>query len=147
MKELVLEIQSYRIFITQENHRISERSPTEVPIDCVAEARDSVADQWLIAVNICKERTVDKRYTVGHSVIHYSFHSEIFFSVGGGCKDGGWVQGEWEISQIGVHDEKFTKNQYKDFFLKRICIQVGDVAAVEASLVYILYSRIAKTKW
>ena len=29
-------------------------------IDSVAEARGNVPDQWLIAVNICKERSVGK---------------------------------------------------------------------------------------
>lgn len=30
-----------------------------------------------------------------------------------GCKGGGEVQGDGEMSSIGIHDVKFTKNQYK----------------------------------
>ena len=32
MKVLVLQIQKYRIFMTQGNNRISKRSPSEVPV-------------------------------------------------------------------------------------------------------------------
>ena len=32
MKQLVLQIQNYRIFITQSNNRITERSPSEDPV-------------------------------------------------------------------------------------------------------------------
>jgi hypothetical protein len=29
-------------------------------------------------MNICKQRNVDKGYTVGYTVTHYSFHNEIW---------------------------------------------------------------------
>lgn len=36
-----------------------------------------------------------------------------FLCCGGGWKGGRWVRGEGEISRIGVHDTKSTKNQKK----------------------------------
>jgi hypothetical protein len=47
---------------------------------------------------------------------HYSFHDEmmmminsIFFSFGG-CKGGGWIRRNREISGFVGHDVEFTKN-------------------------------------
>lgn len=34
------------------------------------------SDQWLLAVNISKSRCIEKRFTVGHPVTHYSFHEK-----------------------------------------------------------------------
>lgn len=49
-----------------------------------------------------------------HTVTHYSDRNEIFPSdlgLGIFCKGRVWVQRDEEISGIGVHDVKFTKNQ------------------------------------
>ena len=35
----------------------------------------------------------------------------------GGCKDGGWIQRDGEMSEIGAYGRKFTNNQLKVFFL------------------------------
>jgi hypothetical protein len=35
----------------------------------------------------------------------------LFSSGGGGYKGGGQIKKYWEMSVIGVHDVKFTKNQ------------------------------------
>jgi hypothetical protein len=32
-------------------------------------------------MNICKQKSVDIIVTAGHTVTHYSFHKEFFFSV------------------------------------------------------------------
>jgi hypothetical protein len=47
---------------------------------------------------------------VGHTVTHHSFHKEIFFLLGG-LQGWGWIGRDGEMSGIGVHDVKFTKNQ------------------------------------
>lgn len=57
-------------------------------------------------MNIHKQRSVGKRV---HCGTQYSFHKEIVFSVGW-RKGGGQVQGEGEMSGVGVHDVKFTQN-------------------------------------
>lgn len=46
---------------------------------------------------------------------HHSYHSEIFlFPFGrGGCKGGQWIWKDREMSGIGVHDVKFTRNLQK----------------------------------
>lgn len=46
--------------------------------DRVAEAR-GLAEQLVVAMNICKQRHVVERVSVGHTTTHYSFHNEIFF--------------------------------------------------------------------
>ena len=72
--------------MTQGNHRISEGNLTAVPaLIRVAEARGLVPDQQVIAMDISKQRSVDRRLYGGTDTVpYYSFHSEIlFFSVGG----------------------------------------------------------------
>jgi hypothetical protein len=65
MKGLVLQIQNYRMSMIQGNNRIAERSPSEVPVcDRVAEARGLIADERVIATNICEERSVQIRYAM-----------------------------------------------------------------------------------
>jgi len=53
-------------------------------------------------------------------VTHPGLHGEtvlfsfVWFGGRGGCKGGGRVWRDGEMSRIGVHDGKFTKNQSKD---------------------------------
>ena len=83
-------------------------------IDSVAETRtlNQTSDslQW---TSVSKTEWT-KDYTVEHTVTHYSDRNEIFPSdlgLGIFCKGRVWVQRDEEISGIGVHDVKFTKNQ------------------------------------
>ena len=46
---------------------------------------------------------------MGHTATHYSFHSKIWGERG--CKCVGQIQRDGEMSEIGVHDVRFTKNQ------------------------------------
>ena len=54
--------------------------PVKFSIDNKTEARALLPDQWVTKMNICKQRSVDKRYTGGHIVTNNSFH-RFFFSV------------------------------------------------------------------
>lgn len=62
--------------MTQGNNRISKRIPSEV-----TEARDLITYQCVSAMKNCKQRSLAKGYAVEHTVTHYSFHDESFFSV------------------------------------------------------------------
>jgi hypothetical protein len=78
MRGLVLQIQSFRISTTQGNKRISEGSPS---INRVTEARGRIPDQQVTAVNICKQRSVDKRVYCGtHCDILQLPQGGLFFS-------------------------------------------------------------------
>jgi hypothetical protein len=69
---------------TGQQEDIQEESQWASSLDRVAEARGLEPDQWVVAVNMCKQRGVDRAYTVGHTVTCYSFYNEIlFFSVWG----------------------------------------------------------------
>jgi hypothetical protein len=46
------------------------------------------------AMNICKQGSMDKGYSVGHTMTHCSFHKENFFiSVGGAAGVAKWRPG------------------------------------------------------
>jgi len=86
---LVLQVQKYRISMAQGNNRISKRSSS---INKVAEAKSLYQNPGVIAMNIFKQRSRDKR-------VYYRTHcnrlqplQEISFSLlgEGGCKGGGW---------------------------------------------------------
>jgi hypothetical protein len=47
--------------MTHGNNKISERCPSEVPIEIDGRGRDIIPDQGLIAMNICKQKNVDQR--------------------------------------------------------------------------------------
>lgn len=65
-------------------------------------------------MNFCKQSVNKRIYTVGHTVMHCSFHKIVFSLFGGEvARVEGYVQGERETSTIGVPDVKFTKNQYR----------------------------------
>ena len=60
MKGTDLQILNYRISKTQDNSRISERKPSKLPGLTEQKPRELVSGQCLIAMNICKQRSVDK---------------------------------------------------------------------------------------
>jgi hypothetical protein len=60
----------------QQDHR--EESQSGSNIDGVAEGRDLKLNQWLTLMNICKWRSMDRGYTVEHTVTRCSFHKEVF---------------------------------------------------------------------
>ena len=96
--------------MTQDNNRISKRSPSEVPV------LSSRSEGPHTKPSHCTEHSQAKKcgqklYTVGHTATHYSVHEIFFSSMGGGCKGGGQVRGGEEMSGTGVHDVKFTENQ------------------------------------
>lgn len=62
-----------------------------------AEARGLVPDQKVIAMNVCKHRSMDQRVCCGTHCDILQLPRE--FARGG------------EMSETGVHDLKFTKNQ------------------------------------
>lgn len=113
---------------TGQPQNIQEQSWWGSNIDGVAAARglhrtdDSM--QWIFATkDMCT-----KGYAMGHRVTH-SFHMGwvlfvtgffvvvvwilflFCFFCGGGCKSRGQIQRSGEMSRIGVHDVKLTKNQ------------------------------------
>ena len=62
-----LQIQNYRISMTQGNNRLFKENPTEVPVSRVAEARGLIPDQQVIEISASKEMWA-KGYTVGHAM-------------------------------------------------------------------------------
>jgi hypothetical protein len=94
MKGLFLQIQNYRISTTWGNNRMSKRSTSGVQVlieqhkpEATYQINKSL--QWTFA----SKEVWTKGYTVGHTVTHYSFHSEtiFLFLFWGGCKGGGQV--------------------------------------------------------
>ena len=79
-------------------------------IDSVAEAWGLETNQWLIETDICKQRSVDKEYTVGHTIASTMIFL-FYFWEGGSSKSGGQVWGAGEMKGIGVKGVKFTNNQ------------------------------------
>jgi hypothetical protein len=61
MKGPVLQIQNYMIYMMLAKNKISKRNPSEVLVLRVAEARGLVPNQQVIAINICKQRSVNQR--------------------------------------------------------------------------------------
>jgi hypothetical protein len=57
MKGLVLHTPKYRLSMTQGNNRISKKSSS---IDRVGKGKALASDQQVIAMTICKQRSVDK---------------------------------------------------------------------------------------
>jgi hypothetical protein len=119
IKGPVLLFQSCRISMTQSNGTMI-RSPSEDPILMVSQKPEILN---FISISIWKWRWGIYCGT------HYSFHNEMFsmlccfvvcllacscvlFSEGS-CKGKGWIWGDRKMSVTGVHDVKFTKNQYK----------------------------------
>ena len=66
--------------LTQGNKRISERTPSELPV-LIAQHKSEASNQTNTCTTISKE-VWTKGYAVGHTVTHYSF-SDFFFSVVG----------------------------------------------------------------
>jgi hypothetical protein len=98
---------------TGQQQDIWEESQWGYSIDRVVEARGLVPDRGVIVKNICKQRSVDKRVYGGTQceTLHFYNNIFIFFFVGGHCTGGEQVWGEGEMTGIGVHNVKFTKNQ------------------------------------
>jgi hypothetical protein len=81
---------------------------------------------------------------VEHTVTHYSFHDKklsVFFVLfcfvlfffclcflfsfeRGGCKGRGWIQWDWEMSGVGVHDVKLTKNHNIYVYVRKIKVLI-----------------------
>lgn len=104
-------------------------------IDGVAGARGLKPDPWLIAMNICKWRCVDKGYFGTHCHTLQLPQGDFFFLRRGGCKGGGQVRKDREMSGIGMHDGKFTKNQerkketpnFENFYTTKKALEVETV--------------------
>jgi hypothetical protein len=80
-----------------------------------SEARSLQPDQWLIAVNICKQISVEKKvcYDSKHTDTLQLPQLDLFFFCGGHCKLRRWEWRDREVDGIGLHDVKCTKNQHK----------------------------------
>lgn len=83
-------------------------------IDESSRSQGFLAEQRVIAMNIYKQRSVDKREYYGHTGTIQLPRERFLTSVAGkGCIGGGQVQGEGKMSRIGAHDMKFTRNLKK----------------------------------
>lgn len=114
MKGLVLQIQNYRISMTQ---AAATGYPRAVPMRFQWSGRSqspctrpmSQCSEYLQA-NACGQKAI-----LWEMVWHTTASTMRVFPplLGGDCKGGGQVQGEGELNAIVVHDMKFTKNQGK----------------------------------
>ena len=102
MKRLVLQIQNYRVSMTQSHNRISIGGPMMIQyIDDVTQTRGfynqpyQTSDPW--QWTFTSRDVWTKGYTVAHTVTHCNFHNKIFFHFLM-CiwKGEGWVWLEWE---------------------------------------------------
>lgn len=62
--------------MTQGHNIIWEESLWSSSVDGAAEAKGLVSE---IAMNVCKQSSVDKRGYCGHTVIYYSVYNRFFF--------------------------------------------------------------------
>lgn len=95
---LVLQIQNYKISVTQAKNQIFEESQWGSRIDRKAESRGLVPDQWVIAMNICKERSVDKGeyYGIHGYTLQLPWSDFLLIYSWGDCKGKWWIHGEGE---------------------------------------------------
>ena len=82
----ILQIQSYRISMTYGSNRVSERSPGKDPVLIVQQKSGTLKQ-----INSYNEhlKVQIKVYTMGHTMIHYSFHNDFiifYFILGRACK-------------------------------------------------------------
>lgn len=94
---------SYRSTTTGSlRHKATRGYPTGVPVRFQYSQSGRIqrphTDQQVIATNICKQRSMDRGYTVAHTITHCSSHGENFFPLLSGrlqgYEGGGWVWGE-----------------------------------------------------
>ena len=82
MKGLVLQIQNFRISMTQGNNRIFKRSPSEVPVLIIQQKLEaSYQINESLQRTFASKEVWTKGYTVVYTVTHYSFHNQMFLSV------------------------------------------------------------------
>ena len=127
MKGLVFHTKSCRVTMTQGNNKdVQEESQWRSSIDSVAEGRDLKSDQWLIAVNICKQSYVDKsvywltccntaQFPCQDFVLipsYFIFFWRVFYFI---CRGGGQIRRDREMSRTGVLEEN---SQRINMFLK-----------------------------
>jgi hypothetical protein len=93
--------------MTQDNSRLSERSPSELLVS-VEWQKPEALNQTNKSFNehLETKKCGQKGCDVGHTITHCSFHKIFFF-----CKGGEWTQGEGEMTGIGMRDVKLTRNQ------------------------------------
>lgn len=121
MKRLVLQIPSCGHSMTQGDNRITERSSSEGPILMMWQKLEALGktNQWLIAMNICKERCVDKCVYCGmcHDrrqlpqqdfyLIHFIFCSLL----------GRGRLPDWRVKWVGLECMVWNSQRTNNFFL------------------------------
>jgi hypothetical protein len=81
---LVRQIQNYRVPTTWGTTGYLRGVPLRFQYRYVAEARGLLLGEGLIAMSTCKQRSMDKRYSVRYTITYYSLHYETFFPLLGG---------------------------------------------------------------
>lgn len=116
IKRLVLQIQSYRISMTQWNSKMSQRSPSVVPAEPEVLNKTNDSLQWTLVSKdgwtnntlhelLCHTTASTMWFFIFFFLFFLSFHFNfILFCFGGGCRGSGQMQWDW-YAWCDIHKE------------------------------------------